>query len=76
MEWHRAIQENHKVNILWIQNIHIKGKLLQEIVKNSIVQDGIAWQPRIKGPILKTVIIEIEGVVTISDLKTENNKRI
>lgn len=76
MEWHRAIQENHKVNILWIQNIHIKGKLLQEIVKNSIVQDGIAWQPRIKGPILKTVIIEIKGVVTISDLKTENNKRI
>ena len=76
MEWHRAVQENHKVNILWIQNIHIKGKLLQEIVKNSIVQDGIAWQPRIKGPILKTVIIEIEGVVTISDLKTENNKRI
>lgn len=68
MKRHRAVQENHKVNILWIQNIHIKGKLLQEIVKNSIVQDGIAWQPGIKGPILKTVIIEIEVTAPLFSL--------
>ena len=69
MEWHRAVQQNHKVNILWIQNIHIKSNLLQEIVKNRIVLDCIAWQPRIKEPILKTVIIEIEVTAPLFSLE-------
>ena len=68
MEWHDAIQQNHKVNILRIQDIFIKSNLLQKIVENRIVQDGIAWQPRIKRPILITVIIEIKVTAPLFSL--------
>ena len=46
------------------------------MIEDSILRQYITGEIRIDGKELRIIIIKIEGVVTISDLKTENNKRI
>ena len=59
-----------------IHNILIEKLVLHNIVENRPVQHVTTGNNRFDYEELTIVIIEIKGVVTISDLKTENNKRI
>ena len=76
MERHRTVQNHYEFKTFLVHNI-----LIDELVFHDIVEDWAIWynttgHDGVNNQELMIVIIEVEGVVTISDLKTENNKRI
>jgi len=68
VERHDAVQNHQNVNVLRLQEITVKGHLLQDVVENGVVSNRILRNPRVIGHHFKVVIVEVKVTAPLFSL--------